>query len=146
MTMTGRSLNVKLVEKALLDLLTDDVLQSVDRSHGKDVGNPSSNFEAVEEIPEDDDDATFDDDLSENDNPYVDEDRNLLATEEIVSDIDDDLAIGDEEYHEALLGYGEARDLPKEARVARGFYPAVALIRSDNLPAEENVTPQASRT
>ena len=71
MTMTGGSLNVKLVEKALLDLLTDDVLQSVDRSHGNDVGNPRKQhaFEAVEEIPEDDDDATFDDDLSENDNP-----------------------------------------------------------------------------
>ena len=133
MTMTGGSLNVKLVEKALLDLLTDDVLQSVDRSHGNDVGNPRKQhaFEAVEEIPEDDDDATFDDDLSENDNPYVDEDGNLLATEEIVSDIDGDLAIDDEEYHEALLGYGEARDLLKEARVARGFYPAVVPFRSD---------------
>ena len=27
---------IKLVEKSLLDLFTDDVLQSVDRSHGKD--------------------------------------------------------------------------------------------------------------
>ena len=50
MTMTGGSLNVKLVEKSLRDLFTDDVLQSVDRSHGKD-----SAFEAIEEIPEDDD-------------------------------------------------------------------------------------------
>ena len=33
MTMTGGSL--KLVEKSILDLFTDDVLQSVDRSHGK---------------------------------------------------------------------------------------------------------------
>ena len=32
MTLTGGSLNVKLVEKSLLDLFTDDVLQSVDRS------------------------------------------------------------------------------------------------------------------
>ena len=48
-----------------------------------------------------------------------------------MSDIDDDLAIDDEEYHEALLGYGEARDLLKEVRVARGFYPAVVPIRSD---------------
>ena len=40
MTMTGGSLNIKLVEKSLLDLFTDDVLQSVDRSHGKDSGNP----------------------------------------------------------------------------------------------------------
>ena len=32
--MTVGSLNIKLVEKSLLDLFTDDVLQSVDRSHG----------------------------------------------------------------------------------------------------------------
>ena len=38
MTMTGGSLNIKLVEKSLLDLFTDDVLQSVDRSHGKESG------------------------------------------------------------------------------------------------------------
>ena len=48
-----------------------------------------------------------------------------------MSDIDDDLAIDDEEYHEALLGYREARELMKEARVARGFYPVVLSIRSD---------------
>ena len=40
MTMTRGSLNIKLVEKSLLDLFTDDVLQSVDRSHGKYSGNP----------------------------------------------------------------------------------------------------------
>ena len=34
MTMTGGSLNFKLVEKSLLDLFTEDVLQSVDRSFG----------------------------------------------------------------------------------------------------------------
>ena len=28
-----------------------------------------------------------------------------------MSDIDDDLALDEEEYHEALLGYREARDL-----------------------------------
>ena len=48
-----------------------------------------------------------------------------------MSDIDDDLALDDEEYHEALLGYSEARDLMKEARVARGFCPVVVPIRSD---------------
>ena len=48
-----------------------------------------------------------------------------------MSDIDDDLALDDEEYHEALLGYREARDLMKEARVPRGFYPVVVSIRSD---------------
>ena len=36
MTIAGGSLNLKLVEKSLLDLFTDDVLQSADRSHGKD--------------------------------------------------------------------------------------------------------------
>ena len=30
-----------------------------------------------------------------------------------MSDTDDDLALDDEEYHEALLGYREARDLTK---------------------------------
>ena len=39
MTMTRSSSNIKLVEKSLLDLFTDDVLQPVDRSHGKDSGN-----------------------------------------------------------------------------------------------------------
>ena len=68
-------------------------------------------FEAFEEVPEDDDDTYLDDDLSENDDPYIDEDGNFLATEQIVSDIDDDLALADEEYHEALLGNREARDL-----------------------------------
>ena len=48
-----------------------------------------------------------------------------------MSDIDDDLALDEEEYHEAFLGYREARDLMKEARVARGFYPVVVPIRSD---------------
>ena len=38
---------------------------------------------------------------------------------DIISDVDDDLANDDEEYHEALLGDREARDLMKEARVAR---------------------------
>ena len=33
MTMKGGNLGIKLVEKSLLDPFTDDVLQSVDRSH-----------------------------------------------------------------------------------------------------------------
>ena len=134
MTMPRGSLNIKLVEKSLLDLYTDDVLQSVDRSHGKDSGNPRKQhaFEKIEEVPEDDEDTYLDEDLSENDDPYIDEDGNFLANEQIVSDIDDDLALDDEEYHEALLGYREARDLMKEARVARGFYPVVVSMRSDN--------------
>ena len=132
LTTTGGSLNIKLVEKSLLDLFTDDVFQSVDRSHGKDSGNPRKQhaFEAVEEIPEDDD-AYLDEDLSENDDPTSMKTQNFLANEQIVSDIDDDLALDDEEYHEALLGYREARDLMKEARVARGFYPVAVRIRSD---------------
>ena len=40
MTMIGGSLNNKLVEKSLPDLFTDDLLQSVDRSPGKDSGHP----------------------------------------------------------------------------------------------------------
>ena len=121
MTMTGGSLNIKLVEKSLLDLFTDDVLQSVDRSHGKDSGNPRKQhaFEAIEEVPEDDDDTYLDEDFTENDDPYIDEDGNFLANEQIVPDMDDDLALDEEEYHEALLGYREARDLMKVARVAR---------------------------
>ena len=40
-------------------------LQSVDRSHGRDSGNPRKQhaFEAVEEIPEDDDETCLDDKL-----------------------------------------------------------------------------------
>ena len=59
MTMTGGSLHIKLVEKSLLDLYTDGVLLSVDRSHGKDSGNPRKQnaFEASEEVPEDDEDT-----------------------------------------------------------------------------------------
>ena len=133
MTMTGGSLNIKLVGKSLFDLFTDDVLQSVDRAHCKDSGNHRKQhaFEAVEEIPEDDDDTYFDVDFSEDDDPCIDEDGKFLANEPVVSDIDDDLALDDEEYHEALLGYREARELMKEARVARGFYLVVVPIRSD---------------
>ena len=99
-------MNIKLVEKSLLDLFTDVVLQSVDRYHGKDSGNPRKQhaFEAIEEVPQDDDDTFLDEYLSENDDPYTDENGNFLANEQIVSDIDDDLALDDEEYHEALLG------------------------------------------
>ena len=45
----------------------------------KDSGNPRKQhaFEAVEEIPEDDDDTYLDDDFRENDDPYVDEDGKL---------------------------------------------------------------------
>ena len=82
MTMTGGSLNINLAEKSLLDLFTDDVLQSVDRSHGKDSGNPRKQyaFEAVEEVPEDDDDTYIDEDFSENDDPHIDEDGTSLQT------------------------------------------------------------------
>ena len=92
MTMTRSSLNIKLVGKSLLDLFTDDVLQSIDRYYGKDSGNPSEEqaLEAIEEIPEDDDDTHLDDDFSENDDPYIDEDGNFLATEEVVSEIEED--------------------------------------------------------
>ena len=118
--MTGGSLNIKLVEKSLLDF-TDDVLQSVDRSHGKDSGHlrKQNAFEAIEEIPEDDDDT------------HLDEDGNFLATEDVVSDVNDDLAIDDVEFLEALLCYCLARDFIKEARVVREFYPVVVPIRSD---------------
>ena len=62
-----------------------------------------------------------------------------------MSDIDDDLAHDDEEYHEALLRYREARDLMKEARVARGFYPVVVPFVQTSPLAEEKVIPQASK-
>ena len=42
---------------------------------------------------------------AKNDDPYIDEDGNFLANKQIVSDIDGELALDDEEYHEALLGY-----------------------------------------
>ena len=131
--MTGGSLNIKLVEKSLLDLFTDDVLQSVDRSHGKDSGNPRKQhaFEAIEEVPEDDDETHLIDDCCENDDPYVDEGGNFLATEDVVSDVDDDLVIHDEEHHATLFSYREARDLMKEAPVARAFYPVVVPIHPD---------------
>ena len=48
-----------------------------------------------------------------------------------MADFDGDLALDDEEYHEAFLGYCEVRDLMKEARVARGFYPVGVSIRSE---------------
>ena len=48
-----------------------------------------------------------------------------------MSVIDDVLALDDEEYHEALFGCREARDLMKEDRVARGFYLVVVPVRSD---------------
>ena len=50
-----------------------------------------------------------------------------------------------EEYHEALFGHREARDIMKEAQVARGFYLVVVSIVQTSLQAEEKVIPQASR-
>ena len=61
-------------------------------------------MEAIEEIPESDDETHLNDDHRDDDDPYVDEDVNFLATEDVVSDVDHDLAIEDEEHHEALLG------------------------------------------
>ena len=133
MTMTGGSPSVKLVEKAVIHLFTDDVLQSVDRSQGKDSGNSRRQHacEVIEEVPEEDDGTHMNEDESEVDDPYVNEEEHFLANEDVVSDIDVDLAVDDEDCHEALLGYREARDLVKEARVARGFYPVFVPIRSD---------------
>ena len=51
MTMTGGSLNIKLAEKSLLDLFTDDVLQSVDRSHGNDSGNTRKRWSKLDSAP-----------------------------------------------------------------------------------------------
>ena len=75
MTMEGGNLGIKLFEKSLLDLFTDDVLQSVDRSHGKESGNSRKQhvFEAIEKVPEDEDETHLDDDYSDDD-PYADED------------------------------------------------------------------------
>ena len=133
MTMTGGSLNIKLVEKSLLDLFTDDVLQSVDRSHGKDSGNTrkstllrqSKRFQRTMMTP-----ISMMTSVQTMIRTSM-KTETSLANEEIVSDIDDDLAIDDEEYHEVLLVWCEARDLMKEARFARGFYPGVVPIRSD---------------
>ena len=43
--------------------------------------------------------------------PFVDEDGNFLVNEHVVSEVDDDLAIDDEEYHDTPIDFGEARDL-----------------------------------
>ena len=114
-------------------LFTDGVLQSVDRSQGKDSVNSKRQhaFEAIEEAPEEDGGTHMIEDDNEGDYPYVDEEGNFLANEDVVSDVDDDLAIDDEDYHEALLVYRDARDLMSEALVARGFNPLVVPFRSD---------------
>ena len=85
-------------------------------AHGKDSGNPRKQhaLEAIEEIPESGDETHLNDDHTDDDDPYVDEDVNFLATEDIVSDVDHDLAIDDEEHHEALLG-GSRGTRPHEA-------------------------------
>ena len=134
MTMTGGSLNIKLVAKSLLDLFTDDVLQSVDRSHGKDSGNPRKQhaFDAIEEVPEDDDDTPIS--MRTSAKTMI---RTPMKTEtpfragESCLTLTMTWPLMMKEYHEALLGYREARDLMKEARVVRGFYPVVVPIRSD---------------
>ena len=82
----------------------------------------------IDDAEEEDDHLDDDDETAE---PYLDEEGHLLATEDIMSDVDDDLATDDEDYHSALVGYREARDLLKEARVARGFYPVVVPIRPE---------------
>ena len=85
-------------------MFTDVVLQSVDRYHDKDSGNPRKQhaFEAIEEVPQGDD-TYLDEDLSENDDPYTDEDGNFLANEQIVSDIDDDMALDDTTKHSLVI-------------------------------------------
>ena len=126
MTMTENSLNVKRVEKALLGLVTNDVLQTVDRSGS--ARRPQA-FEAVLEEAEEEEDANHLNEDDESAELYVDDKENFLTTEDVVPDVDDDTALDDEDYHSALFGYREVRDLPNEARVARGFCPFVVPIR-----------------
>ena len=102
MTITRGSLNIKLVEKSLLDLFTDDVFQSVDRSHGKDSVNPRTLLRQLKRFQ-----------------------RTMTKPISVMTETSLQTS------HEALLGYREARDLMKEARVARGFHPVVVPIRSD---------------
>ena len=60
-----------------------------------------------------------------NDDPYIDEDGNFPGNEELVSGTDDDLAIDDKEYHEAVLRLSRLQEtFMKELGVARGFDPA----------------------
>ena len=124
MTVTGGSLNV---EKSLLDLFTDDVLQSVTmellenstlvrqlKRFQKTMMKPISTTTTVKMMI-----------------------RTSMKTETFLRlkwlclMLTTTLAIDHEEYQEALLGYGEARDLMKEARVVRGFCRVVVPIRSD---------------
>ena len=60
-----------LSSKSLLDLFTDDVLQSVDPSHGKDSGNSRKQhaFEAIEEVPEETDGHHLNEDDSDEHDP-----------------------------------------------------------------------------
>ena len=54
-----------------------------------------------------------DDYSDDDDDPYVDADGDFLSTEDVMSDVGDD--IDDEEYHEALLGHREARNFRRKA-------------------------------
>ena len=101
--------------------------------------------EAIEEVPEDDDETHLNDDYIDDDDPYVDEDVHFLANVDVVCDVDDEVAFDDEEYREALLGYREARDLMKEARLAREFSHVAVPIRSDKPTGRGEVNPQVAR-
>ena len=63
-------------------LFTDGVLQSVDRSQGKDSVNSKRQhaFEAIEEAPEEDGGTHMIEDDNEGDYPYVDEEGNFSRT------------------------------------------------------------------
>ena len=88
-------------------------------------------FETIEEVPEDDDETHLDDNNSDDDDPYVDEDGNFLANEQIVSDVDDDLTIDDKEYHEALDGYREVARPHEGSSCCSWILPCCCPIRSD---------------
>ena len=100
-TRPSRKLSVKLVEKSLLDPYTDEVFQSIDRSHGEDSGHSGNNtfFDATDMVPEEDDGTHKKEDDIEEDVPCVVEDGQF-SRECRCCDVDDDLAIDDEGYRE----------------------------------------------
>ena len=94
------------MSKKLFSLFTDDVLQTADRSQGQDSGGarrPQA-FELASAEAEEEEDANHLDEDDDTDEPHLDDEGDFLATEDVVSDVDDDIALDDEDYHSAPRG------------------------------------------
>ena len=87
----------------------DDVYAANDDCDDDDYYSTTSQFD-------DDDDDTC---------AHVSNDGYFHATQEVIDEVDEQLAADDQEYANAVMTFTEARSALAKARIARGFYPVV---------------------